>query len=285
MTGRAWRRRWALGLATLAGAKRGFFIPYRLADSAAAPGRYAALERLFAAREGEFRQLLDGLAALAPAFDVIAHAPAAPPGGESTRPPRWNQGWFPRADAAVAYALVRWLQPKRIVEIGAGHSTRFLARAIADGHLATRIATIDPEPRAALYGLDFEFVRAPLQKASPALFDALEPGDFLFVDSSHVLMPGTDVDIVLNRVWPGLAPGVVVHFHDIFLPDPYPADWGWRGYNEQNAVGALLAGGAEILWSSRYAATRMTDRFAASALARLPLFEGAVETSLWVRKG
>src|SRR6185312_15683863 len=144
--------------------------------------------------------------------------------------------------------------------------------------------TIDPEPRAALYGLDFEFVRAPVQRASRKFFESLAPGDVLFVDSSHVLMPGTDVDVVLNRIWPQLAPGVVVHFHDIFLPDPYPAEWEWRGYNEQNAVGALIASGAEVLWSSRYAATRMKEAVAGSLLARLPLFPGAMETSLWLRK-
>jgi hypothetical protein len=77
---------------------------------------------------------------------------------------------------------------------------------------------------------------------------------------------------------------VVVHFHDIFLPDPYPPEWEWRGYNEQNAVGTLVSGGIEILWSSRFAATRMADALAGSVAARLPLFEGAVESSLWVRK-
>jgi predicted O-methyltransferase YrrM len=284
--GRAARRRWALGLATLLGWKRGFFIPYRLADTAVAAGGYAEMERLLAARADKFAQVLDGLGQFARAFDAIdkdVDAGAARQAA-ATRPPRWNQGWFPRMDAAVAYALTRWLAPPRIVEIGAGHSTRFLARAVTDGKLATRITTIDPEPRAALYGLDFEFVRAPVQQAGRKFFEALAPGDVLFVDSSHVLMPGTDVDVVLNRIWPALAPGVVVHFHDIFLPDPYPAEWGWRGYNEQNAVGALIASGAEILWSSRYAATRMKDAVAGSLLARLPLFPGAVETSLWLRK-
>ena len=284
MIARAARRRWGLGLATLAGLDRGFFIPYRLAASASPPAAYAELERIFAARAGEFRQVIEGLDKLAPAFEAIAREDEAPRASDALRPPRWNQGWFPRLDAAVAYALTRWLEPKRIVEVGAGHSTRFLARAAGDGGTGTRITTIDPEPRAALYGLDFEFVRAPVQKANRAIFEALAPGDFLFVDSSHVLMPGTDVDVILNRVWPALAPGVIVHFHDIFLPDPYPAEWAWRGYNEQNAIGALVSGGAEILWSSRYAATRMADALEGSVIARLPLFDGAVETSLWLRK-
>jgi predicted O-methyltransferase YrrM len=273
-----------LGLATLAGSRRGFFIPYRHADVARVTGAYAEFEHLFAARRAEFGEVIAGLDKLAPAFEAIGRTSGGSGGTDAQRPPRWDQGWFPRLDAAVAYAMTRWLQPARIVEVGAGHSTRFLARAVTDGKLAARLTTIDPEPRAALYGLDFEFLRAPIQRVNRAVFDALAPGDFLFVDSSHVLMPGTDVDAILNRIWPALAPGVVVHFHDIFLPDDYPEDWAWRGYNEQNAVGALIAGGAEVLWSSRYVATRMAEALAGTVIARLPLFAGAAETSLWLRK-
>src|SRR5262245_31183128 len=76
------------------------------------------------------------------ARELEAIGPDAPPA------PRWNQDWFPRLDAAAAYAMVRALRPKRIVEVGSGHSTRFLARAVADGGLDTRITAIDPEPRA-----------------------------------------------------------------------------------------------------------------------------------------
>ena len=33
---------------------------------------------------------------------------------------------------------------------------------------------------------------------------------------------------------------MLLHVHDIFLPDPYPAAWDWRGYNEQAAVAPLI---------------------------------------------
>ena len=55
-------------------------------------------------------------------------------------------------------------------------------------------------------------------------------------------MPGTDVDFLLNRILPALPAGVLVHVHDVFLPDDYPADWEWRGYNEQLGVAALIQG-------------------------------------------
>jgi predicted O-methyltransferase YrrM len=280
------RRRLGLGLATILGlAPRGFFIPHRYAAEAEAPGAracYREIERIFAARTRAFREVIAGLDELAPALEAIAETERE---GADSRAPRFGQGWFPRLDAACAYAMVRRLAPRRIVEIGAGHSTRFLARAVADGELDVRITTIDPAPRAALYGLDFEFVRAPVQRANRALFAALEPGDMLFVDSSHVAMPGTDVDVILNRVWPALPQGAVVHFHDVFLPDDYPADWSWRGYNEQLAIAPLISsGGAELLFASHYAATRLADALSGTIIARLPIFEGALDASLWVRK-
>jgi hypothetical protein len=159
-----------------------------------------------------------------------------------------------------------------------------LARAAADAKAGTRITCIDPQPRAALRGLEIEWRERVLGDADLPLFEALEPGDMAFFDSSHILWPGTDVDMMLNRILPLLAPGVLVHIHDIWLPDPYPLAWEWRGYTEQNGLaGWLLGGGCEVVFSSHYARTRM-DAAARPTIARLPLPEGAFETSLWLRR-
>jgi hypothetical protein len=98
-------------------------------------------------------------------------------------------------------------------------------------------------------------------------------------------MPGTDVDYLLNMAWPDLPPGVLVHIHDILLPDGYPDSWSWRGYNEQSAVAPLLAGnGANLLFAAHYVATRMTEAVDATVLRLLPLNADAIETSLWIEK-
>lgn len=275
-----WRqagRRLALGLSTLLGRRpRGFFIPYRYAGAVRPPDSYPALAPLFVRAEPSFRARL---AAAARHLDVLVGLGGAPPA------PRWEQDWFPRLDGALAYALTRELAPRRIVEIGSGHSTRFLARAVADGGLATSILAIDPAPRAPLTGLAIECVYSLAQDAPPAIFDALVDGDVLFVDSSHVLMPGSDVDFILNTLLPRLPAGVYVHIHDVFLPDGYPASWAWRGYNEQQAMAPLLSSGAyEIVWASHYAASRLAADVAASGFARLTLPAGACESSLWLRK-
>src|SRR5690606_4967570 len=57
------------------------------------------------------------------------------------------------------------------------------------------------------------------------VFSALQDGDILFIDSSHVSKVGSDVNDQLFRILPALAPGVFVHFHDIFWPFEYPPEW------------------------------------------------------------
>lgn len=277
-------RRTAFGLGTVLGlTRRGFFIPYRYAGQIPPEGpdtAYTALEALFREREPAFAAVLADLGGLEDALHAIG-VDAPPP------EPRWRQDWFPRLDAAVAYRMVRRLAPARIVEVGSGHSTRFLARAVADGGLATRIQAIDPAPRAdlATLGDRVSLRRHPVQVAGEAAFADLAAGDILLIDSSHILMPGTDVDFLFNRVLPALPAGVVVHVHDVFLPDPYPAGWAWRGYNEQLALGPLLLGdGFELLFASRYVVTRLAEALARSPVGALPLLPGAFESSLWLRR-
>ena len=210
------------------------------------------------------------------AADLEAIGADAPPA------PRWDQDWFPRLDAAAAYAMVRKEPPARIIEVGSGHSTRFLARAVADGKLATRITAIDPEPRARIAGLDVEFLPSPVQEKGE-VFDDLRSGDILFIDSSHQHKPGSDVAFLMESVLPKLPAGVRLHFHDIFLPDDYPAHWTWRKYNEQAVVAALLERGHWCEFSSHWIASRRSSLAERGVLGRLPLARGALESSLWLR--
>ncbi len=273
-------RRLSLGLATLLGYRRGWFLPYRYAASLPGPDErrpYDFVAALLREREAAFAEVLAMIAALAPALMKI--------GDDLSPAPRWRQDWFPRLDAAAAYALVRQQRPSRITEVGSGHSTRFLARALADGAIACRLTAVDPAPRAALSGLDLTLIRCPLHQAGDAPFADLAADDMLIVDSSHLLMPGSDVDQLFGRILPALTPGVRVHFHDIFLPDDYPPSWAWRGYNEQLALLALLQGGAwRVDFASHYAATRMAKAVAGSLPAGLPLLPGAFESSFWLTK-
>lgn len=266
-------RRLRMGLQTVLNVrKQGFFIPYRYAETVPEPGAYPMHEMLFKQAEPAFQEVLDSMETCAGALEALkGPAPA----------PRWKQDWFPRADGAAAYAIVAARKPGRIVEVGSGHSTRFMAAAAGR---ETQIICIDPEPRAKFGDLPVNWLRGVLDESHLPLFQTLEPGDIAFFDSSHLLVPGCDVDIILNRILPMLRPGVLVHIHDILLPDPYPDQWAWRGYAEQNGLGGwLLAGGLRPVFSSHYAVTRMKAA-ETGVLSRLPMPRDAIETSLWTVK-
>lgn len=269
-------RRLRFGLSTLLGTQQlGFFIPYRYAGSVTA-GDYPALRPLFEAAIPRFDAVLDAVESHASDLARILDGRGAT---------RFDQSWFPRLDAVAAYALVRQVKPSRIVEIGSGHSTRFIARAVEDAGLPTRITCIDPAPRAALGKLSLEHKPVLLQDAEPEIFESLECGDILFIDSSHIAMPGTDVDRLFLDILPRLSSGTLVHVHDITLPDTYPEAWEWRGYNEQLLVGTLLQGGSyELVFSSYYVTKYHADILKKGILSRIPLVPGAHETSVWLRK-
>ena len=205
--------------------------------------------------------------------------------GGAAPAPRFEQDWFPRLDAAMAYAIVRDRRPRRIVEIGSGHSSRVMARAVIDGGLAADFTAIDPQPRAPLAGLPVRHINRRLQEVPAATFAALKAGDILFIDSSHKLTPGSDVELLITRILPAIPAGVLVHIHDIFLPGGYPASWSWRNYNEQAAVAALFQrGGWAPLFASSFVLSQMASEFAESIAAHLPLPAGAIESSLWLEK-
>lgn len=263
-------RRIGMGMSTLLGLReQGFFSPYRYADQVVPPRAYPELEAVFEVARPTMQTVLDRIAGAMPELAELAGPPPVP---------RWDQSWFPRLDGAAAHAIVRQANPARIVEVGSGHSTRMMAHAAGP---ATHITCIDPQPRADITTLPIKLHTEVLGENHFPLFRALQPGDIAFFDSSHILWPGSDVDMILNRIIPSLRAGVLIHIHDILLPDPYPPEWEWRGYTEQNGVGPLLLGATDLLFSSHYALTRMG---AAEVVKDLPIPDGAFETSLWLRK-
>ncbi len=265
-----------MGLSTILGlGQKGFFLPYRYAETVR-PIPYPGLDSLFSAAEQTFVTLLHEIEALS---EEILELPS---GASGTR---FDQSWFPGLDALAAYTLVRKHQPSRIVEVGSGHSTRFLAAGIQDGGFDASLVCIDPEPRATFEHLDVQWCPSILQEAPIDDLDALQAGDILFIDSSHLLMPGTDVDYLIGHVLPRLHSGVYLHIHDIFLPDPYPSSWSWRGYNEQSAVAALLQGqGYRLIFASYYVATRMEGWLAKSPFKDIKADQTEFQSSLWLQK-
>jgi SAM-dependent methyltransferase len=152
-------------------------------------------------------------------------------------------------DGSVLHAMIRVYRPKRIIEIGSGWSSACTLDTV-ERYLegACDLTFIDPYPQLLrdIIGDAARNVRVlelPIQQVPEPVFDALESGDMLFVDSTHVLRSGGDVCFELFEILPRLAGGVLVHFHDIFWPFEYPRQWVVeenRSWNELYAIRAFL---------------------------------------------
>ena len=164
------------------------------------------------------------------------------PSEEGTEPCWGPQRFFSSLDAVALYGMLVEFRPKRFVEVGSGYSTKFACHAIRKHGLPSRITSIDPAPRAEIDEICDFVIRRPLEEVDLDIFEELEPGDFLFIDSSHRAFTNSDVTIVFMDLLPRLREGVVVHIHDIFWPYDYPPEWNGRYYSEQYLLGAYLLG-------------------------------------------
>lgn len=168
-------------------------------------------------------------------------------GDESSINPHWQNQWISGFDAVSLCSILAKYNPRRYVEVGSGESTRFARWTINRLHLQTGITSIDPAPRSDIYSLCDQVIRDRVENVSINLFSELKSGDILFIDSSHRALMNSDVTAIFLDILPHLQSGVVVHFHDIFLPDDYPPQWIGRYYSEQYLLATcLLAGGSGV---------------------------------------
>jgi hypothetical protein len=207
-------------------------------------------------------------------------------------------GNFMAVDAHVYYSFIRHLRPRRVVEIGSGYST-LVAAACAqkleqEGEAAPHLTAIEPFPspflRAGFPGLS-RLIEEKVQDVDLGVFTSLEAGDILFIDSTHVLRAGGDVQLEYCEILPRLAPGVVVHIHDISLPKPYPRVYIEKNHyywNEQYVLQTFLAFNSrfEVLWPGNY----MMVKFPELVRRGFPSFDAMRESfpqsepsSFWLR--
>jgi hypothetical protein len=187
-------------------------------------------------------RLLDGLAP----FLRETHLPR-------TLDPAWrfhnDNYFFGYGDADALHAMIRYLKPRQVIEIGSGFSSA-LTLDTNERFFDWRIdcTFIEPEPERMLEllhpgDLDRISVRQQLVQDVPlSLFESLAADDILFVDSSHVVKAGGDVNHEIFQILPRLAPGVHIHFHDVFYPFEYPRDWVMEGrvWSESYLLRAFL---------------------------------------------
>lgn len=176
-------------------------------------------------------------ASIQPSFDKLKIAKEQP---SDLLAPYWNNGYFSGADAKSLYGIMATYRPRHMLEIGSGHSTRFARRAITDFRLTTKITSLDPAPRTEIASIADLHLPGDIHDLDLSLVDRLQQNDILFIDGSHVCLPGTDVPHYALDVLPRVPPGVFVHIHDIALPWEYSEEFRRRGYNEQHIIAAML---------------------------------------------
>jgi hypothetical protein len=154
---------------------------------------------------------------------------------------------FGPIESQVLHCFMRSLRPARIVEIGSGVSTLCMVHAAGlnerEGRPSSQITCVEPFPRTSFAHLkNVRHLKQLCQEVPDDVFEQLQHGDLLFVDSSHAVKCGSDVLKIWLDIVPKLPAGVYIHAHDIFLPYLYdPAVLsGFFDWQETSLLLALL---------------------------------------------
>ena len=198
-----------------------------------------------------------------------------------------NNDLFGGTDALVTYCMIRHFRPRLIIEVGSGFSSLIAAEAIAKNKNSALIC-IEPFPqdflRQGFPGLR-SLIEKKVEEIDLEFFSQLSCGDILFIDSSHTVRIGGDVNYLFLEVLPRLKPGVIVHVHDIFFPFDYRRDWVMdelRFWSEQYLLQAFLSFNSEfeVLIANHYLAHYYLEDFKRTFL-HSPWWGGG---SFWMRR-
>ena len=163
---------------------------------------------------------------------------------------------FKSGDAEFLFNFVRHIKPKKIIEVGCGESTKIIQSAIQlnskeqeKDNICSHIC-IEPYEQPWLESFsNINLIRDKVENLDFKLFQDLEDGDLLFIDSSHIIRPQGDVLWEYLSIIPSLQKRVYIHVHDIFSPYDYPDGWVKEQvlfWNEQYLLEALLTGSDKL---------------------------------------
>jgi predicted O-methyltransferase YrrM len=199
---------------------------------------------------------------------------------------------FSYGDGSILYAMLRTYRPRHLIEVGSGYSSACLVDTVE--HFLggdVEITFIDPYPELLLQLLgdislkQHQIVSKPVQDIDLSIFHRLGSGDFLFIDSTHVMKTGSDVCHEFFNILPTLNEGVLIHFHDIFWPFEYGSNWVIdenRSWNEIYGLRAFLMYNEmfEILFFNDY----FVKNFEIIINEAYPAMLNDGGASIWLRK-
>ena len=154
-------------------------------------------------------------------------------------------------DLEFLYCMIRLCKPKQFIEIGGGWTSLIAMHALAHNRkegVNCRHILIEPYPRPyfvehASFELADEFIKRPIQEVSLDYFKTMSANDIVFIDTSHIMKYGSDVNYLYFHIIPLIGSGCYVHIHDIFIPSDYPEYWIIQNdmfYSEQYLVMAFI---------------------------------------------
>lgn len=203
----------------------------------------------------------------------------------------YGNGAYDQGDAIILHSMIRYWQPKKIMEIGSGFSSAAILdtnELFFDNQIECTF--IEPYPEvlnSVLKDRDKgsnKIITKSVQDVELSLFHQLDENDICFIDSTHVAKIGSDVNHLIFNVLPLLNDGVIIHFHDIFYPFEYPKEWIYSGraWNENYILRAFLEYNDkfEILLFNDYIGRFFKDEF----IQKIPDFFVNPGGSLWLRK-
>lgn len=191
----------------------------------------------------------DGQLALLGELDYAEELKRIPMTGRGNSSFNYRNGSFELGDAEFLYSMIRHFSPKRIIEVGSGHSTLMARLAIEANTEADHLyecdhVCIEPYEQPELEKCGARIIRERVELCDVTLFETLDANDILFIDSSHVIRPQGDVLFEYLEVLGRLRSGVQIHIHDIFTPRDYPSSWiidDQKLWDEQYLLEAFLA--------------------------------------------
>jgi len=198
------------------------------------------LAKLIEARRDVFRTHLETIAQLLPTILCSSTETL------SRRSINWTNSFIPALDGLTLMWAARHTR-KTFLEVGSGNSTAFVRAAFDLEQSQAKLISIDPHPREDIDRLCDVVIREPLERTDLSVFDQLEAGDVLFIDNSHRSFMNSDVTVIMLEIIPRLSKGVLIGFHDIFLPYDYFESWAERAYNEQYLLACYLLANAGYL--------------------------------------
>lgn len=180
-------------------------------------------------------------------FSQLQEVPFTPNKNEEFRYFYENK-FFTYSDGFFLKSILLHFRPKRIIEVGSGFSSAMMldVNAIQFSN-SINLTFIEPFPENRFNKIvresdRFTLIKEFTQDLDLEVFKELKPNDILFIDSSHIVKTGSELNFLLFEVLPELPSGVIIHFHDIFYPFEYPLDWAFekRSWNENYFLRAFL---------------------------------------------